>query len=91
MPCLVVFLILAFPRAVLVGLWLFTHVLSRAYDGLLLPILGFIFLPITTIVYAWLVNAHRPLAGINLVILIVAVVLDAGSHGSGRAYQRRRD
>ncbi|HXJ43109.1 MAG TPA: hypothetical protein VNH18_27760 [Bryobacteraceae bacterium] len=90
MPCLVVFLILAFPRAVLVAMWFFTHLLSRAYDGLLLPVLGFIFLPITTIAYALMVNYHRPVEGINLIILIVAVLFDAGSHGSGRAYQRGR-
>ena len=70
MPCLVVFLILAFPRAVLIGMWLFTHMLSRAFDGLLVPVLGFIFLPITTIAYAWMVNAHMAIEGMNLIILI---------------------
>ena len=57
----------------------------------LLPLLGFFFLPITTIVYAWLVNAHRPMAGVNLVILVLAVLMDAGSHGGGRDYYRRRN
>ena len=52
--------------------------------------LGFFFLPITTIVYAWMVNNNMPLDGFNLVILIVAVLLDAGSHGGGARYYRRR-
>jgi hypothetical protein len=31
-----------------------------------LPVLGFIFLPLTTIVYAWELNSGMPTAGINL-------------------------
>ena len=90
MPCLLVLLIMSFPRIVLACMWFFTDMLGRAYDGLLIPLLGFFFLPITTVVYAWLVNAHRPLEGVNLIILIVAVVLDAGSSNGGRQYYRNR-
>ena len=74
MPCcLLVALILFTPRVVLVLMFLFSTFLERAYHGLLLPILGFFFLPLTTIVYAWLVNSHFPLDGVYLIILIVAV------------------
>ena len=90
MPCLLVFLILLAPRVVLFLMWQFTNTLDRAYHGLLIPLLGFIFLPITTIVYAWMVTSNLPIAGVNLVILIVAVVLDMGSHTGGAGYYRRR-
>ncbi len=90
MPCLLTLLILMFPRVILVLMWLFSHYLDRAYHGLVIPLLGFIFLPITTIVYAWMVNTGLPMTGFNLVILIIAVLLDAGSHGSGAGYYRRR-
>jgi len=90
MPCLLVLIILAFPRVVLACMWFFTHMLDRAYNGLLIPLLGFFFLPITTVVYAWLVNDHRPIEGVNLIILIIAVLLDAGSHGGGQRYYRNR-
>jgi hypothetical protein len=90
MPCLLVLLILAFPRLVLVLMFLLSGYLQRAYDGLLVPLLGFLFLPLTTIVYAWLVNTHRPLDGVNLLILIVAVVIDAGGLGGGEWHRRRR-
>ncbi len=89
MPCLLAIIVLAFPRVVLVLMWLLSDSLTRAYHGLLIPILGFIFLPITTIVYAWMVNSHMPLEGVNLLILVVAVVLDVGSHGGGARYYRR--
>ena len=91
MPCFLVVAILAFPRAALILMFLFTTYLQRAYDGLLLPLLGFIFLPLTTVVYAWLVNSHRPLAGINLLFLILAVVIDAGGLSGGEYHRRRRD
>jgi len=90
MPCLLTLVVLMFPRIILVLLWLFSHFLDHAYHGLVIPLLGFIFLPITTIVYAWMVNSGLPLAGFNLVILIIAVLLDAGSHTSGAGYYRRR-
>jgi hypothetical protein len=89
MPCLLAIVVLAFPRVVLVLIWLFSTMLDRAYHGLLIPVLGFIFLPITTIAYAWMVTSHLPLQGVNLLILIVAVLLDAGSHGGGARYYRR--
>jgi uncharacterized oligopeptide transporter (OPT) family protein len=90
MPCLFVLILLLFPRVVLALMWLFTNLLSRAYHGLLIPLIGFFFLPITTIVYALMVDYHVPIAGVNLLILIVAVLLDAGSHGGGADYYRRR-
>jgi hypothetical protein len=90
MPCLLTLAVLAFPRVVLFLMWLLSNSLDRAYHGLLIPLLGFIFLPITTIVYAWMVNSGLQLQGINLVILVVAVLLDAGAHSGGAGYYRRR-
>jgi hypothetical protein len=88
MACLLLILFVAFPRIALVLIFLLSNYLQRAYHGLLLPILGFIFLPLTTLVYAWLVNSRLPIAGLNLLILIIAVVIDVGSLGGG-AYNRR--
>jgi len=89
-PCLLVILILAFPRVVLVLMFLFSTYLQRAYHDLLVPVLGFIFLPLTTIVYAWLVNSHLPLEGINLIFLILAVVIDVGGLSGGEFHRRHR-
>lgn len=81
MPCLLVLLILLFPRVILLLMFFLSNYLWRAYHGYLIPLLGFIFLPITTIVYAWLVNNGYTITGVNAIILIVAVLLDLGSHG----------
>jgi uncharacterized oligopeptide transporter (OPT) family protein len=88
MPCLFLIVILAFPRVALALLFLFTHYLDRAFHSVLLLILGFLFLPFTTLVYAWMVNSHLPIAGINLLWLLLAVLADLGTVGHG--YSRRR-
>jgi hypothetical protein len=90
MPCLIVILVLAFPRIVLACLFLFSNYLQHAYHGLILPVLGFFFLPLTTLAYAWMMNSHMPLEGINLVILIVAVIIDVGGLGGGEYHRRQR-
>lgn len=90
MPCLLVLLVLAFPRVVLVLMFLLSDYLQRAYHGLLVLVLGFLFVPLTTIVYAWMLNSHRPLEGANLLILIVAVVIDVGGLGGGEWHRRSR-
>ena len=90
MPCLLVILILAFPRLVLAWMYFTSTYLQRAYHDLVIAVLGFVFLPLTTLVYAWLVNSHRPLEGANLIYLLVAVLIDLGGWGGGESHRRRR-
>lgn len=89
MPCLLLILFVAFPRVALVLIFLFSNYLQRAYHGLLIPLVGFLFLPLTTLAYAWMVNTGLPTTGTNLLILIVAAVIDLGGLGGG-AYHRSR-
>ena len=92
MPCLLLFIILLFPRVTLVLMWLFSTYLQRAFHReLLLPILGFIFLPLTTIVYAWELNSGMPTSGINLLWLLLAVIIDLGGLGGSAHRQSRRN
>ena len=51
MPCLFLIILLLFPRVVLAVMYLTSTYLQRAFHGeMLLPLLGFIFLPLTTLV-----------------------------------------
>jgi hypothetical protein len=90
MPCLLVIIAAAFPRVILVLMFLMSNYLQRAYHGLLVPLLGFFLLPLTTLVYAWMVNSRLPLEGVNLLILLVAVIVDIGGLGGGEYHRRRR-
>ncbi len=90
MACLLLILVLAFPRLVLLLLFLFSNYLQYAYHGLLIPLLGFVFLPLTTLAYAWLLHSHIPVADpAGLIVMILAVVIDAGGLGGG-AWHRSR-
>ncbi len=91
MPCCVLVLLsLITPRLVLALVFLFSDYLGRAYHGVLIPLLGFIFLPLTTLVYAWIVNSHHAIDGIYLVLLIVAVIIDLGGIGGGHYHRKHR-
>jgi hypothetical protein len=90
MPCLLLIVFLAFPRVALMLLFFFSTYLERAYHGLLLPLLGFLFLPLTTLAYAWMANTGQPTTGVNLLILVIAVLIDVGGLGGGEYHRRSR-
>lgn len=75
------------PRAALVYLWL-THYFDSAFQTMLWPLLGFVFMPFTTLAYA--VAMHNGgVNGIWMLVLLVTAILDLGVHG-GSARQRGR-
>ena len=88
MACLLALLIVLFPRIALVLLFLFTRYLDRVYHSILILILGFIFLPLTTLVYAYMVHNGIPAEGLNLLWLMIAAIIDLG--GVGHGYHRHR-
>lgn len=90
MPCLLAILAAFFPRLVIILLALFTSYLERAYDTFIIPLLGFLFLPFTTLAYAWAINTNGSVSGLYLVIVVIAVLLDLGSYGGGGSTYRRR-
>ena len=90
MPCLLVIFALFLPRVVIVLLFLFSDYLARAYESVLWPLLGFFFMPLTTLAYAWTINSHGRVDGLYLFIIIVAALMDVTSLGGGEGYRRRR-
>jgi hypothetical protein len=85
MPCLVALLAIFFPRLVIVLLVIFSDWLGAAYETLLWPLAGFIFVPFTTLAYALAINQEGEVSGIYLLVLIVAVLMDIGSLSGGLA------
>jgi hypothetical protein len=86
--CVLILLAFFTPRIVLFILWLFTNYLSRAYDGFVLPLLGFFFLPATTLAYAIAQNELGGLNGLGIVVVLIGLAVDIGLLGGG-ARQRR--
>lgn len=89
MPCLAALIIIAFPRLAIILLYLFSNFFQGVYDSLLIPLLGFIFLPLTLLVYTWLVKIHQPFDIFFFVVMAVAVIVDLGLVG-GSHYSRTR-
>jgi hypothetical protein len=85
-----VFILLAFftPRIVLFVLWLFTNYLSRAFDGFVLPFLGFLFLPATTLAYAIAQNELGGVNGLGLIVVLIGLAVDIGLLGGGASRRR---
>ena len=92
MPCCAVLLFLMLgPRVTLIAIALFSNYLGRAFDNsFLLPLLGWLFLPWTTLAYAWAINSRGEVAGLQLIVVIVAVLVDLGVIGGGAAKQRKK-
>jgi hypothetical protein len=59
--------------------------LSRAFDGWIVPFLGFFLLPWTTLAYAvmWSVGSHG-VSGFEWFIVVLAFFFDLGSYAEGR-------
>jgi hypothetical protein len=89
MPCLLALLAVAFPRLAIIVLWLFSNFFSGVYHGILIPVLGFLFLPLTLIVYTFFGGPRSPMSTQELVVLVIAVILDLGIVG-GSTYRRTR-
>ena len=89
MPCLLAILIAAFPRVAIILLYLFTNFFTGVYASVLLPLLGFLFLPFTLIAYTFLTNMHQPHDITFLVVLFIAVIVDLGLLGGSNRVRRR--
>ncbi len=90
MPCFIALFAYFFPRVILVLVWLFSGYLGRAYHTVIWPLLGFIFMPLTTLAYAFAINTNSSVSGVYAFLVIIAALLDLGTHGIGPAVRRRR-
>ena len=89
MGCLFVMFASFFPRLAVLFIWLARPVyFNNAFDNaILLPILGVIFLPFTTLMYVLLWSATG-LSGLDWLWLVLALALDIG-HWGASAYSNR--
>lgn len=83
MPVLVGCLALGTPRLAILLVVLFSDYLGRAYETTIWPVLGFFFMPLTTLSYAFAVNSNGSIEGMYLVLVVVTVLLDLGLVGAG--------
>ena len=92
MPCCAVLVVLFLgPRVAIVAMALFSSYLGRAFGGdILLPLVGWLFLPWTTLAYALAINSRGEVTGFQAIIVVVAVLVDLGVVGGGAAKRRSK-
>ena len=90
MPFLVGCLALLAPRVAILLVFIFSDYLGRAYATILWPLLGFLFLPLTTLAYAFAINSNRSVDGFYLVVVVIAVLLDLGLLRTGSKRRRTK-
>jgi len=89
MPVVVGCMALMAPRFAIVLVVLFSDYIGRAYETVIWPFLGFLFMPLTTLAYAWAINSRGSVAGFQLVVVVIAVLMDLGLLGGSAASRRR--
>lgn len=88
MPCLLIVIAMLAPRVALFFMWLLAYT-AVAFETRRWPLLGFFFMPYTTCAYAIGMNENGGFQGWSLLLLIVGVVFDLGSHGGSARTTRR--
>lgn len=87
MGCLVTLL----ARVALIGVWIATPLVSRAFGGnWLLPLLGVLFLPITALVYVLVYVPGVGVSGWTWAWVGLGFLLDLGMHSAGAYSNRKR-
>jgi hypothetical protein len=75
------------PRFALLLLWLFTNYVDRAFAGWILPLLGLLFAPWTTLFYVLVDVAPGPIHVAGWILVGLGVVMDLSSYA--QAARRR--
>ncbi len=74
----------------LFALFLFSDLLSRAFESWFVPLLGFFLLPWTTLAYAVMWSSSNSVKGFEWFIVILAFVFDLGSYAQGSRSREAR-
>jgi hypothetical protein len=81
--CLAVLFALISPRLALFFIWIFSNLLSRAFDSWFVPLLGFFLLPWTTLAYALMWSSSNRVYGFEWFIVGLAFLFDLASYAGG--------
>lgn len=82
MGCFILLFAFIGPRVALAFTWIFTTLVDRAYDDWIVPVLGFVFLPWTTLVYALAYNG-RDVSPLGWFFVALALLADVASYRAG--------
>ena len=88
--CLTAF-VSSFSRIMLLFAWIARPALmNAAFGSFIIPCLGFLFLPFTTLMYVFLIQGVGAIQGLDWLWLFLAVILDLASVAGAGAANRNR-
>jgi hypothetical protein len=90
MGCIFVLIAVLSPRLAVLLMWIFTPWVDRAFGPVIWPILGILFLPLTTLMYVilWNTNGYG-VDGWEWLFVILALFGDVVSHAGGALGRQR--
>jgi len=88
--CLLTGILSLAPRLVLLFMWLFTTRVSAAFEGFLIPLLGFLFLPFTSLAYVLAWDAQSGVSGAAWLLVLGGLLFDLGTYALSRYANRLR-
>ncbi len=91
MPCCLGLFALGAPRIAILLVVIFSDYIGRAYESTWVPFLGFLFLPLTTLAYAWAINSTGEVKGLHLAAVILAALIDLGAIGGNSKGRKKKD
>ena len=84
-------IVAGFSRITLLMLWFARPVMmNAAFGSFIIPCLGFLFVPFTTLMYVFLVQGVGRIQGLDWLWLILAFIMDIASIGAAGAANRNR-
>ena len=87
--CLLAIILAGAPRVALFVWWLFdTRYVNAAFGNLLMAVLGFLFLPWTTLMYVFVYPGG--LSTVNWIFIGLALLVDLATYGGGGREGQRR-
>lgn len=90
MGCLVPLLALISPRLALFVILVLTDWVGRAYDGWIVPVLGFFLLPWTTLAYTFMWGISPGVNGFEWFIVVLGFIVDIAAYKQSSDYRSAR-
>jgi len=89
MPCLFAIIGAFAPRLALILLWIFTPLVNRVFSGVVLPILGLIFLPFTTLFYVLVITSLSQNNLWGWLLILIGFLLDLRAYSDVNSSRQR--
>ena len=88
--CVLALLAMVSPRLAIFFVWVFTNRMSVAFDHGWMGVVGFLFLPWTTLAWTFCYAPVRGVSGFGWIIVVLALVTDLGTYGGSSQMKRRQ-